>query len=97
MAAEVYFFTAPWCEPCRQMTPIYGEIAGEVSEGALAGVVGVMELVDVDVRSELADECGIDAVPAAAVRIDGRVVLRKVGAMPKLELREAIEAAVEQE
>merc|ERR1712146_280452 len=49
-------FTASWCGPCQRIAPVFVKLAEEMPE-----VVFVK--VDVDENDEVAEECGISAMP----------------------------------
>ena len=70
-------FWAPWCGPCRMVSPIVEEIAGEV-----AGRAKVVK-VNVDEEPELAARYGVMSIPTLIVVKDGKVVSSTVGAQPK--------------
>ena len=70
-------FWAPWCGPCRMVSPIVEEIAGEVAGRAKVGKVNV------DEEPELAARYGVMSIPTLIVVKDGKVVSSTVGAQPK--------------
>ena len=70
-------FWAPWCGPCRMVSPIVEEIAGEVAGRAKVGKVNV------DEEPELAARYGVMSIPTPIVVKDGKVVSSTVGAQPK--------------
>ena len=70
-------FWAPWCGPCRMVSPIVEEIAGEVAGRAKVGKVNV------DEEPELAARYGVMSIPTLIVVKDGKVVSFTVGAQPK--------------
>ena len=70
-------FWAPWCGPCRMVSPIVEEIAGEVAGRAKVGKVNV------DEEPELAARYGVMSSPTLIVVKDGKVVSSTVGAQPK--------------
>ena len=69
-------FWASWCGPCRMVSPIVDEIAGE--RGDI--VVGK---VNVDEQPELAAAFKVTGIPALVVMEGGKVVNQGIGAMPK--------------
>ncbi|MGO1401565.1 MAG: thioredoxin family protein [Flaviflexus sp.] len=83
MTCEVLFFTAPWCDPCRQAAPIFSEVVAELGVTA--------RFVDVDLDPDLADRVGVDMLPTVAIRTDGTVSGTLTGSRPKAELRSFIQ------
>jgi thioredoxin len=75
---------AAWCGPCRMVSPIVDELAGEY-----AGKIKVGK-VDVDAEPELAGAFGVSSIPTLLLLKDGQVVERAVGARPKAQLAEAL-------
>lgn len=69
-------FWAAWCGPCRMISPILDEIAGEVTEAKIGKV-------NIDEQPELASKFGIMSIPTLAVFKDGKVVNKMVGVKPK--------------
>jgi thioredoxin 1 len=78
-------FTAPWCAPCRAITP-----ALEALATAHKGRMKVTRL-DIDENPETAQAYGIRSVPTLLVFKQGRVVGQIVGAMPRARLESAVE------
>jgi len=72
-------FWAPWCGPCRMISPILEEIAEEHPEI----VVGK---VNVDEEAELAQRFGVSSIPALYVMKDGKIINQSVGARPKQQI-----------
>ncbi len=69
-------FWAAWCGPCRMISPILDEIAGEVTDAKIGKV-------NIDEQPELASKFGIMSIPTLAVFKDGKVVNKMVGVKPK--------------
>lgn len=78
-------FWAPWCGPCRMVTPIIEELATEY-----AGRVQIGKM-NVDENNDTAVEYGVRNIPTILFIKNGEVVERKVGAQSKASLVEAIE------
>lgn len=73
-------FWAPWCGPCRMLSPIVDELAGELPD------VKVMKC-NTDEEMPLAMQFGIDAIPAVLKFKNGQLAGRSVGYKSKDELR----------
>lgn len=69
-------FWASWCGPCRMVSPVVDEIAGERPD-LLVGKVNV------DEEPELAAAFNISSIPTLVVMRGGEVVNRATGARPK--------------
>ena len=72
-------FWAPWCGPCRMVSPIVDEIAAE------RGDIKVGK-VNVDEQPELAAQFGVMSIPTLVVMKGGKVVNQIVGARPKAQI-----------
>lgn len=71
---------APWCGPCRYVSPMLEELARDY-----AGRLKVVK-VNVDQNPALASVFDARSIPTMIVIRDGRVVDRVVGAVPKTDL-----------
>ena len=80
-------FWAPWCGPCKVMSPIVDELAGEVDGVTVAKV-------NVDDEQELARQYNILSIPTFLVFKSGQVVEQFSGSMSKEALKERIEKHV---
>lgn len=78
-------FWAPWCGPCRSLSPIVDELAND-----LAGRVKVAKC-NVDENQDLAMKFGVMSIPTLVLLKGGKEVHRVVGAMPKARLAAEIE------
>lgn len=81
-------FTATWCGPCRQVSPLVEQLADEY-----AGRVKVAKL-DIDESPGTAQKFGIRGVPTLYVFRSGEVVGQQVGAVPKNTIAQLMERAL---
>lgn len=79
-------FWAPWCGPCRMLSPVVDKIAGEL-EGKI-----VVAKCNVDENQDLAMKYGVMSIPTIVMLKGGSEVMRSVGAVPKPKLKGDIEA-----
>ena len=77
-------FWAPWCGPCKMLTPIIEQVAGE-----FAGKPNICKL-NTDEARESAIEFGIQAIPTVILFKDGQVQKKWVGLTSKKDISEAI-------
>ena len=69
-------FWAPWCGPCRMLSPIVDEIANEKTDIKVGKV-------NVDEQEELAMRFGIMSIPTLIVFKNGEPVKKTMGVQPK--------------
>lgn len=79
-------FFATWCGPCKKLAPIIDEVSEEV-----AGKVNVVK-IDVDQTEDIAVEYGIRTIPTVLFFKSGEVVDKFVGAVPKAQVLEKVNA-----
>jgi len=77
-------FWAPWCGPCRMVSPLVDEIAEE-RDDIMVGKVNV------DQQPELAAKFGVMSIPTLLVFKDGELTNKAVGARPKAALLELLD------
>ena len=70
-------FWAPWCGPCRMVSPIVDQVAAEVDGRAKVGKVNV------DEQPELAAQFGVMSIPTLVVMKQGKAVATRVGVQSK--------------
>ena len=78
-------FWAPWCGPCKMISPIFDELAEEYADRIIAGKVNV------DDNDETCAAYGIMNIPTILFFKNGELVNRSVGAMRKPELQKLFE------
>jgi len=71
---------APWCAPCRMLTPILEELASKY-----AGGIKIVKL-NVDENPLTASKYHIQNIPTMLLFKDGKIVNRLVGVLPKAEI-----------
>lgn len=76
-------FWAPWCGPCRVVSPLVEQLAREHPELSVAKL-------NVDEAPEIAARYGIRGIPTIVRFEGGEVVARVVGALPYPRLAEAL-------
>jgi thioredoxin 1 len=81
-------FWAPWCGPCRVISPIVEEMASEY-EGKLT--VGKL---NVDDHPSIAQKYNITGIPALLFFKDGSIANTVVGAVPKAVLQDNVEKVI---
>ena len=72
-------FYADWCGPCRMVSPIVDEIAGERDDVVVCKV-------NVDENPDLSARFGVYSIPTLIVMEKGQVVNRQTGARPKSQI-----------
>lgn len=80
-------FWAPWCGPCRVMSPMIEELEKEMGEVTFAKV-------NVDENGELAMRFNILSIPTFVIFKGGSEVARFSGAMSKDTFKERIMQAI---
>ncbi|MDE3000208.1 MAG: thioredoxin [Gemmatimonadota bacterium] len=81
-------FWAVWCGPCRMVAPIVDELAVEYEGRVKVGKV------DVDSEQKIAADYGIRSIPTLLIFKDGELADQVVGAVPKKQLVEKLDAVL---
>jgi thioredoxin 2 len=79
---------APWCGPCRMVSPALAQLAAE-----RAGKLKLVK-VNVDESPRLQQRFGVQSIPTLMVLRGGEVIARQVGAAPADALRSWLEQSL---
>jgi thioredoxin 1 len=78
-------FWAPWCNPCRMLSPVIEEIAEEVTDVKVCKI-------NIDEASILSDRYGVMSIPTLILFKNGEIAAKSVGAKQKPEIMDFIRA-----
>jgi thioredoxin 2 len=81
-------FWAPWCGPCRMVSPALTQLATEQP-----GRVKLVK-VNVDEAPRLQQRFGVQSIPTLMVIRNGKVIARQAGAAPVTALRSWLEKSL---
>lgn len=82
-------FWAPWCGPCKMVSPILEKFADEYA-GQL-----IVAKVNTDENPQWAGKFGVQGIPTMLFFSEGKVVHQQVGAVPEPYLRDMVDTFLE--
>ena len=77
-------FWAPWCEPCKQLTPVIEKIVKEKNGNV------ILAKMNIDESPEVAQQLKIQSIPAVMAFNDGQPVDGFIGVQPEKNITEFI-------
>ncbi len=80
-------FWAPWCGPCRMLSPIVDQLSGEMKTLQFGKV-------NVDEQPDLSEKFEVASIPTLLLFKDGQVIANRVGAATKETLKEWINSSL---
>lgn len=81
-------FWAEWCGPCKAMSPLVDELAGEVE-----GKAKIVK-INIDESPNAPTKYGVRGIPTFMIFKDGKVVDTKVGSMSKTALADWVKGSI---
>jgi len=67
---QIFYFTAPWCEPCQTLGPIMDKVAQQMP----------VEKINIDYEIDRARSANVMSVPTVVLTENGQEIRRFVGA-----------------
>jgi putative thioredoxin len=78
-------FWAPWCGPCKQLTPVLEKVINEAK-----GRVRLVKM-NIDDHPSIAGQLGIQSIPAVIAFVNGRPADGFMGAVPESQIQQFID------
>ena len=84
---KVKRFTASWCQPCRQLAPLFDQLQSEYPNV-------MFETIDVDTSPDPVQKYLITSVPTVIIEKNGQLAQRHVGINPKTTYTNTIKSLI---
>ncbi len=78
-------FWAPWCGPCKQLTPIIEKVVKQAK-----GKVRLVK-VNVDENQQIAAQLRVQSIPAVFAFVDGQPIDGFMGALPESQVKQFVD------
>lgn len=85
---NVFYFTADWCQPCKNIKPIVNEINRD-------SMWVKFQMIDADIELELVKQFNIRSLPTFIIVNQGKEIKRLTGAQKKHDLEDFLKYANE--
>lgn len=79
---KLFYYTAPWCEPCQVLGPIMDQVSQKIS----------VEKINIDYETDRAVSANVRSIPTVILVENGQEIRRFVGAKPYNEIINFINA-----
>ena len=73
---QILYFTAPWCNPCKQLGPVMESLSGQIN----------YRKINVDNDTELSTKYGVRNIPTLVLLENGEAVNRTTGLQSKQQI-----------
>ena len=67
---QIFYFTAPWCQPCQSLGPIMDKVSQQMP----------VEKINIDYEMDRARSANVMSVPTVVLTQNGQEIRRFVGA-----------------
>jgi thioredoxin 1 len=74
---KILYFSAGWCQPCKNFKPIMEQVSRELP----------VQFVDVDASPQLVAEYGVRSVPTIVILNNGQVSSKQAGVLTESQIK----------
>ena len=79
---------APWCGPCKRLTPVIEELAAEYGDTVKIGKLNV------DDNQQTAAQYSVTSIPTILFIKNGQIAEKHIGLLAKVDLKKKIDALI---